>query len=66
MHGKRMFDREKERRSWRRRRKERAVHLTPITTATYAERNLILPARSEIIRGDANLGELENYSTKKE
>jgi hypothetical protein len=27
--------------------------------------NLILPARSEIIRGDANLGESENYSTKK-
>jgi hypothetical protein len=57
MHGKRMFDREKERRSWRRRRKGGAVHRTPFTAATGVEVNFRTITRSEIIRDDANRGE---------
>ena len=56
MHGKRMFDKEKERRSWRRRRKGGAVHRTPFTAATGVEMNFRTITRSEIIRDDADLG----------
>ena len=52
-----MFDREKERRSWRRRRKGGAVHRTPFTAATGVEVNFRTITRSEIIRDDANRGE---------
>jgi hypothetical protein len=52
-HGKRMFDREKERRIRRRRKEGGAVHRTPSTTATCVESNSQTTTRSAIIRGDA-------------